>query len=71
MDIEVKVGLGFMALLAVIGTTTYFEEKSRKKAYAEEQCLLQYNTVNYRQPDKIIFCLDKATGLYERLKDLK
>ena len=67
MEIEVKVGLSAMAILAVIGTMAYFEEKSIAKSYADKQCLLQHNIAESIELGEMTCCLDKATGKYYRL----
>ena len=68
METEVKVGLSAMAILAVVGTMTYFEQVSREQTYADEQCLLQYNLAKSGSLGDTTYCVDKATGIYYKLK---
>lgn len=64
MSDELKMALTCITILLIMTAVTHRENAERKAKIAEEQCLLQYNTTNYRQPNKIIFCLDKKTGEY-------
>ena len=68
MEIEVKVGIAMALLFAILAFAGYYAQTTREAAEAEEQCLLQYNTADWKRPNKIIFCFDEKTAKYVPLE---
>jgi hypothetical protein len=68
MSVEAKIGIGFAVAFGLWGYMAYLADEHRRTSYAEEQCLLHHGTTEFKQPNKIIFCLDNETSKFTQLE---